>query len=117
MTFEPTEPPIPEVITPTPLPQPTQPDRQGLAIASLVLGALSLLTFCLVFCAAPLGIAGIVTGFLGLNSSRRGMAIAGIVLGAIGLLVSVILSIVGVALMPAWADMQNWNFDPNQFVP
>lgn len=115
MSYEPSEPPVPEVITPDLTP--VQPDRQGLAIASLVLGALSLLTFCLVFCAAPLGIAGIITGFVGLNSSKRGLAVAGIILGAIGLLVSVILSIVGVALMPAWTDFQNWNFDPNQYIP
>ncbi len=119
MSYQPSEPPVPEIITPSPLPQ-QQPDRQGLAIASLVLGGLSLLSFCLVFCAAPLGLAGIITGILGLKSSRRGLAIAGIILSAIGLFVSVILTLVGAAFLPAWSEMQNWNFenfDPDQFIP
>ncbi len=118
MSYQSSEPPAPEIITPPPSPQ--QPDRQGVAIASLVLGGLSLLSFCLVICAAPLGLAGIITGIAGLKSSRRGLAIAGIVLSAIGLFVSVLLALIGAAFLPAWSDMQNWNFnnfDPDQFIP
>ncbi len=116
MSFEPSHPPEPEVISPPPA---AQPDRKGLAIASLVLGVLSLFSFCLVFCAAPLGLAGVITGIAGLNSSQRGLAIAGIVLSGLGLVISVVLALIGVALMPAWTDVQNWNwnFDPEQFVP
>jgi hypothetical protein len=116
MSFEPTEPPAPEVISPQ---SPPTPDRQGLAIASLVLGALSLLSICLWFCSAPFGLAGIITGILGLNSSRRGLAIAGIVLSAIGLITSVIIAIIGIAFMPFMNEFQNWNFDvnPGDFIP
>jgi hypothetical protein len=116
MSYEPSYPPEPEVISPLPV---TQPDRKGLAIASLVLGLLSLFSFCLVFCAGPLGLAGIITGIAGLKSSQRGLAIAGIVLSGLGLVISVILALIGVALLPAWTDIQNWNweFGPEQFIP
>jgi len=116
MSYEPGEPIIPEVISPPPVTQ--QPDRQGLAIASLVMGALTLLTACLVVC-APLGIAGIVTGILGLNSSKTGLAIAGIVLSAIGIIASIIIAIVYGSLIPVFTDSQNWNFDfePYEFIP
>lgn len=116
MSYEPSPPIEPEVIAPIPT---AQPDRKGLAIASLVLGLLSLFSFCLVFCAGPLGLAGIITGIAGLKSSQRGLAIAGIVLSGLGLIISIILSLIGVALLPAWTDLQNWNwnFDPEQFVP
>lgn len=117
MSYEPGPPLEPEVISSPPVS--AQPDRKGLAIASLVLGLLSLFSFCLVFCAGPLGLAGIITGIAGLKSSQRGLAIAGIVLSAIGLIISVILALIGVALVPAWTDIQNWNwnFEPDQFVP
>lgn len=114
MSYEPSPPVEPGVIS---SPIAARPDRKGLAIASLVLGVLSLFSFCLVFCAGPLGLAGIITGIAGLKSSQRGLAIAGIVLSALGLVISVVLALIGVALMPAWTDFQNWNFDPDQFVP
>ena len=125
MSYEPTPPPAPEFVPPPP--EPPAPDiiippgtpmtnRQGLAIAALVLGILSLGSFCLVFCSTPLGIAGIITGILGLKSSRRGLAMAGLILSVIGILVSVILFIAGVALIP-WNSVQNWNFVPTVVIP
>jgi hypothetical protein len=93
---------------------PTQPDRQGLAIASLVLGILNLFTWCIPVCGFPFAIAGIVTGIFGLKSSKRGLAIAGIILSAIGFILSIINSIAGVFIFQNF-DWQN--FDPEQFIP
>lgn len=68
--------PQPEVVYP---PAPAN-NRQGAAIAALVLGILNLLSWCLPICGFPMSIAGIITGVIGLKSSSRGLAIAGIVL-------------------------------------
>jgi len=113
MSNETSEPIIPEVISTPPSPQ--QPDYQGLAIASLVLGILSLLTACLVVC-APLGIAGVVTGIFGLKSSRRDLAIAGMILSAVGIIASIVFIFGYGALI---SNVQNWNFNfgPEQLIP
>lgn len=87
-----------EFQTPEPVQQPPAKDQKGLAIASLVLGILALLTSCLWFCGGPFSIVGIVLGVLGLKSSGRGMAIAGIVLSAVGLLILIVLTVVGAVL-------------------
>ncbi|HSR47545.1 MAG TPA: DUF4190 domain-containing protein [Anaerolineales bacterium] len=68
--------------------QPAAPDRSGLAIASLVVGVVSLCAWLLPICGVPFSVVAVILGALGLNSSRRGMAIAGIVLGAIGIILS-----------------------------
>lgn len=66
---------------------------QTLPIISLVLGVLGFTTFCcLGFLAFPIGLAAIVTGYLGMKKADenpqkfggKGMAIGGIILGAIG---------------------------------
>lgn len=113
-TPPPPEPPAPEIITP---PSMAGPDRKGAAIAALVLGILSLASFCLVFCAAPLGLAGVITGVVGLKSSRRGMAMAGLILSILGIGVSVLLFILGVALFP-WSQVQNYvPYIPTELIP
>jgi len=113
MSYE-TPPSAPEVIMPPPA---QETDRKGLAIAALVLGILSLASFCLVFCSAPLGLGGIITGILGLKSSRRGMAIAGLILSIIGIGVSIILFFLGIALFP-WNEVQNYApYFPTELIP
>ena len=69
-------------------PQPTTPDRSGLAIGSLVLGILSLCAWFIPLCGLPVSVVGIILGALSLGSSRRGMAIAGLILAGLGLLLS-----------------------------
>jgi biopolymer transport protein ExbB/TolQ len=64
--------------------------QDGTAIASLVLGILSLVGWCLPLIGLPMTIVGLVLGFKSLGSQNRGMAIAGIVLNILGLLLSVV---------------------------
>ena len=83
----------------------------GFAIASLVLGIISLLISCL-------GI-NIITGILALvfgiihmvkYNTRRGMAIAGIVLGVVSIVVFVVLIAIGIAFVSSDATfMQEYN--------
>ena len=76
---------------------------QTLPTVALVLGILSLLVICC-YGGFPLGLAAIVTGFLGMknadaNPTRyggRGMAIAGMVLGVISLISSVVFIFVAI---------------------
>jgi len=66
----------------------------GMAVASLVLGILSIVTFWAWFLVVPLSIVGIILGALGRRSvSRRGIAIAGLVCSIIGLAVFLIVYI------------------------
>lgn len=68
----------------------------GLAIAALVCGLLSVPLFITVIGGVLLGLAAIVLGFVGLSrakktqNSGKGMAITGIVSGALGLILSVL---------------------------
>lgn len=81
--------------------------QNGLAIASLVCGILTLvLGFCCGFIGLIPGIAALVTGYLGLKKadelggSGKGMAIAGMVLGGIGFVISLLFALViGAAMM------------------
>ncbi len=116
-------PPVPEpVLEPVPEPPPSQAsmpvsapvsstasagDKKGLAIASLILGILSLCASLGWFCGAPISIVGLVLGFLGLKGSGKSMAIAGIVLSAFGLLLTIIFVIIGKVSGPIIQQIQN----------
>jgi hypothetical protein len=78
-------------VSPTPAPAG---DKKGLAIASLVLGILSLCASVAWFCGGPISVVGIVLGILGMKSSGRKLAIAGIALSAVGLVLMVIFIII-----------------------
>lgn len=73
----------------------------GLAIAGLVCGILSL-AFCWVwYLGIPLAICGIVFGVLGMKKAepnKRGMAIAGLVCGIVGLALCIVI----IACVAAW---------------
>ena len=75
-------------------------DKSGLAIASLVLGILSLCAWIIPFCGGPFALAGIILGVLGMKSKQKGMAIAGIVMSAIGIILTIINAIAGALLAP-----------------
>ena len=83
----------------------------GFAIASLICGILSILCCCFVWLALVLGIAGIVLGIITLTQKYegKGMAIAGIVLSILSIVVTIILIVVGVAVLstPEWQTMLN----------
>ena len=63
----------------------------GMAVASLVLGILSLVPWWILYVGLPIAIVGIIMGALGRRSvSRRGIATAGLVCSIIGLAVLII---------------------------
>lgn len=62
--------------------------KKGLCIASMVLGIITLVLFCVWYISIPCGILAIIFGALGVKTIDKGMAIAGIVTGAIGLFIS-----------------------------
>jgi hypothetical protein len=75
---------------------PVGPQFNPLAITSMVLGILSIPSCCCWFAGAPLAIAGLVLGVVGLQKIRAnpqtwrggGMAVAGIVMASIGILLA-----------------------------
>lgn len=66
-------------------------DRKGFAIASMVLGLVSIVLFCVWFISIPCGILAIIFGILSFSSSKKGMAIAGFITGGIGIFISFII--------------------------
>ena len=69
-------------------------DRKGLAIASLVLGILSLCGSVSLVCGGLISVIGIVLGALGMNSKSRNLAVAGLVLSGLGLLLTIVFRVV-----------------------
>jgi len=68
------------------------------ALASLVLGLISIVGWWFPFTGFPLTICAIVFGTMGLKAEKRKQATAGLVLGVIFLIVTLINSIVGAVL-------------------
>jgi hypothetical protein len=97
---------IPPVSAPVSAPAPAG-DKKGLAIASLILGILSLCASLGWYCGAPLSIVGLILGFLGVKSSGKGLAIAGIILSAVGLLLTIIFVIISLVSGPIIQQIQN----------
>lgn len=70
-----------------------QKDRKGFCIASLVLGIVALVLFCLWYLSIPCGILAVIFGILGMKATNKGMAIAGLITGSIGLVISTLIII------------------------
>jgi len=64
--------------------------KQGLAIASLILG---IACFIVPFIGLVGGVIGLIFGIIALQNDKKGMAVAGIILNSLGLLGSIILFI------------------------
>lgn len=73
-------------------------NRKGLAIASLIMGILSLCGWLLPICGIPLAIVGLVLGILGLKSNSRGLAIAGIIMAGLSLVLGIGNAILGAVI-------------------
>lgn len=76
----------------------------NLAVASLVLGILSVVFFFVFYIAFILAVIGLIVGIVSVAQHRDGksMAVAGIIISAIGLLISIVIGflfIVGLAVM------------------
>jgi hypothetical protein len=88
-------------------PMPGAAKPAGLAIASMVLGIISAVTFCAWYLSVPCGIIAIVLGVVAKGKVTRGegsgggMATAGTVLGVIGVTLSIIIIIL-VVLGVSW---------------
>jgi hypothetical protein len=82
----------------------------GMAIGSLVTGILSIPACCAWFVSIPLGLCGVILGFVAKGKIARGqatgsgMATAGIITGAVGLLLSIGLN---VAILIGGKDLEN----------
>lgn len=82
-----------------PMPLPGS-EHDNKAIASLVLGIISIvMLFVFSGCGIPFAIGGIALGLTGLKSAQRGIATAGIVTSIIGLAISLIFTLVIVAIL------------------
>jgi len=81
-----------------PPPAPSSSPAEQMAVASLVLGIVSLCFSCCCLIGLPASIVGLVLGIKGLDSRQRGLAIAGIVLCALGLLASFGLTVANLLL-------------------
>lgn len=68
-------------------------ERKGFCIASMVLGIVCLVFFCVWYLSIPCGILAIIFGILGIKSKTKGMAIAGLITGSIGLVISILIII------------------------
>lgn len=72
--------------------------NNGKAIASLVLGLCSIITWLIPLFGLPTTIVGLIMGGIGVKSQKRGFAITGIVLSAIFLILTIINMVLGVLI-------------------
>lgn len=85
-------------------------ERKGFCIASMVLGIVALVFFCIWYISIPCAILAIIFGILGIKTPTKGMAIAGLVTGSIGLVVSIaIIILIAIGVMVAATE----SFDDN----
>jgi len=72
--------------------QPQQQPGAGMAIASMVLGIVSLVIFCFWYIAVPCAIVGVVLGAVSLKRKAhgKGMAVAGVVTSLIAIAIAVV---------------------------
>lgn len=71
-------------------------ESNGKSVASLVLGIVGVIAWCLPILGLPVGVIGLIMGIQGYNrSNAKGMAMAGIVLSIICLVLTIINSSIG----------------------
>jgi Domain of unknown function (DUF4190) len=84
---------------------PAGPKSSGLAIASMVLGIISIVLFCVYYLAFPCAVLALVFGVIARSKISRGegsgggMAMAGIICGLISIVLASTLLIVGLSLL------------------
>ena len=81
-----------------------------MAVASLILGIISVVTCCVIYVSALCAILAIIFGVVAKNKGAGGMAVAGIVLGAIGLVFSIGLILFALAAPDFIDEMGHYNF-------
>ncbi|MBN2003166.1 MAG: hypothetical protein JXA21_07390 [Anaerolineae bacterium] len=65
-------------------------DQSNLAVASMVLGIISLVAWILPICGGPVAIVGLVLGIIAWNSAQHNKAVVGVVMCAISLVATII---------------------------
>ena len=73
-------------------------NHNGKATASLVLGIIGMLAWCIPLFGFPINLIGIIMGAKGLNSEKQGTGMAGLILSIIGMIFTVINAIYGAYL-------------------
>lgn len=81
-----------------------QTESKGLSIASMVLGIIALVLFCIPFICFPCGIISVILGGVSLATKKggKGMAIAGLVCSLVAILIYVILSAIGASILSSF---------------
>lgn len=77
-------------------------ESTGFAVASLVLGILSVVLFCIWFVSIPCGILAIIFGTIDRSRSGKGMAIAGLTMGVIGVGITLLIILGAVGRVNFW---------------
>lgn len=79
----------------TPAPKPEQ---KGFSIASMILGIVGFLAWCIPLFGFPVCLTGLILGIVGIKKGGKGMAIAGIIMSAITLVMTIVNSAIGAYL-------------------
>ena len=77
---------------------PVQEEKKGMSIASLVLGIIGFVAWCIPLFGFPITIVGIILGVIGMKKGGKKLAIAGIICSVITLIFTLINSIAGAAM-------------------
>ena len=64
-------------------------EKKGLSIASMILGIVGLVAWCLPIVGFPVCLTGLILGIIGIKKGGKGMAIAGIIMCSITLLFTI----------------------------
>lgn len=76
-------------------------ERQGLAIASLVLGILAIITCLVLYISIVLGVIAIILGAVSVKTKGRKKAISGIVTGSVGVVLAILVFVMALVALPA----------------
>ena len=87
--------------------QSTNSTRKGFNITSMVLGIISVVTFCIWYASLPSSILAIIFSVAGRKDAGRGMGIAGMVLGIVALALYAIIFILGIFGIALLGDAVN----------
>lgn len=74
------------------------PEKKGFSIASMVLGIVGFIAWCIPLLGFPVTIVGLILGILGIKKGGKGMAIAGIIMCSITLGLTIVNSALGAYL-------------------
>lgn len=76
----------------------TEKQHTGKALASMILGIISLITWLIPLFGFPTSITGLILGIIGRKSENKGKATAGIIMSSVGLVLSLVNAALGVYL-------------------